>query len=174
MKYVVMAAFVCFSFCACEKKSKGPGLVDAYVPVYGNQAELKIIAQQAAQPILNGGKIATIANYLFQVEDSKGIHVINISNPAAPQKLSFIKIPLCSEVTLRGNLLYTNNANDLLVLDISNISNITVLSRTENAFPIGEVLYPPDAGVYFECADASKGPVIGWELKKVNNPSCKR
>lgn len=168
-----MASFTIF-FCACEKDTDKPGLVDAYVPIYGNKAALKNVTQQPAQPIVNGGKIATIGNYLFQVEEGNGIHVINISNPAAPQKLSFIKIPLCSEVTLRGNFLYSNNVTDLVVLDLSNINNITLASRIENAFPALQAQYPSQVGVYFECPDVSKGQIIGWELKKVNNPKCKR
>jgi hypothetical protein len=173
MRYLLMAV-LSIGLWSCTKETNGPGMVDALVPVYGNQAELKTITQQAAQPISIGGKIATIGNYLFQVEDGSGIHVINIANPAAPQKLSFIKIPLCNEVTLRDNLVYTNNMDDLVVLDISNISNITVIARIENAFPNLLAQHPSQTGIYFECPDNSKGLVIGWELKKVNNPTCKR
>lgn len=167
-------AALSITFWSCTKESNMPGLVDALVPVYGNQAELKTITQQNAQPISMGGKIATIGNYLFQVEDGNGIHVINIANPASPQKLSFIKIPLCNEVTLKGNFLYTNNVNDLVVLNISNISAITVIARIENAFSNLQAQYPAQTGVYFVCPDNNKGLVIGWELKKINNPACKR
>jgi hypothetical protein len=173
MRYFMMAV-LSIGLWSCTKDTSRPGLVDALVPIYGNQVELKTITQQAAQPIAVGGKIATIGNYLFQVEDGTGIHVVNIANPSSPQKLSFIKIPLCNEVTLRGNLLYTNNVNDLVVLNISDISNITVSARMENAFPSLLAQYPSQTGVYFECPDNSRGLVIGWELKKINNPTCKR
>lgn len=159
---------------SCTKDTDRPGMVDALVPIYGHQAALKTITQQTPQPIVTGGKIATLGNYLFQVEDGNGIHVINIANPAAPQKLSFIKIPLCNEVTLKGNFLYTNNVNDLVVLNISDISNITVNARIGNAFANLQAQHPSQTGVYFECPDNSKGLVIGWELKKINNPTCKR
>ncbi|MBC7868070.1 MAG: hypothetical protein H7X88_11110 [Gloeobacteraceae cyanobacterium ES-bin-316] len=173
MRYLLIIALIT-GFCSCDKDAEKPGLVDAYVPVYGDKGELKNIIQQTPQPIIHGGKIATLGNYLYQVEEGEGIHIINIANPSQPQKISFIKIPLCNEVTLRGNFLYTNNVNDLLVLNISNISNISVASRTENAFPSQQAQYPPQTGVYFECADNSKGLVLRWELKKVNNPTCKR
>ena len=173
MKYLFFFSFAIF-FASCKKDSNKPGLVDALVPIYGDQANLKSIVQKPAQPITFGGKIATLGNYLFQVEEGAGIHVIDIANPAQPQKVSFIKIPFCNEVTLRGNLLYTNNVKDLVVLNISNISNITVSARIENAFPIPDVQYPPQTNVYFECADNSKGPILGWEMKKINNPKCKR
>lgn len=173
MKYISLIFFAAL-LGSCKKNSANPGLVDALVPVYGSQADLKVITQQPPQPIDVGGKIATIGNYLFQVEEGMGIHVFNIANPAVPQKLSFIKIPLCNEVTLKGNFLYTNNANDLVVLNISNISNIAVSSRIENAFPLTQMEYPNQRNVYFECPDKSKGPIVKWEMKKVNNPKCKR
>jgi hypothetical protein len=173
MRNLWIAAF-CIFVCACTKDANKPGLVDAYVPIYGNLATIKTFSQLPSRPIVKGGKIAVIGSYLFQVEDGSGIHVINISDPAVPQKISFLNIPLCNEVTLKGNYLYTNNADDLLVLNFSNINSITLSSRLANAFPNTELQYPPQTGVYFECPDPASGPVIGWELKQVNNPKCKR
>lgn len=159
---------------SCTKDRNKLGLVDAYVPVYMNTGDVKTISQVSPQPITNGGKIATIGNFLFQVESNEGIHVIDISNPALPRKISFLKIPFCNEVTLRGNYLYSNNVSDLIALNISNINNISVSSRIPNAFPAIQTQYPPQTGVYFECADNNKGMVFKWELKKVNNPNCRR
>jgi len=173
MRYLLMCATL-LSMWSCTKKPNQLGEVDAYVPIYGNFGELKVITQQTPQPIVKGGKIAVIGTHLFQVESGMGIHVMDISNPNTPRKISFIRIPMCNEVTLRGNFLYTNNVNDLVTLNISDINNITTASRIINAFPNIEAQYPPQTNVYFECADISKGMVIGWELKKVNNPKCRR
>ncbi len=172
-KYLLaISAVACLSSCLRNKNDLG--VVDAYKPVYGDMNLLKLVSQQAAAPIVNGGKIAKAGSYLYQVEEGKGIHIIDVSNPSAPQKKSFLNIPVCNEVTLKGSYLYTNNANDLVVLNVSDINNVTLSSRTANAFPSLEVYYPPQTGVYFECADPSKGVVIGWELSKVNNPKCSR
>jgi hypothetical protein len=159
---------------ACKGKPAEVGLIDAYAPVYSSRTEALTISNSAPQPFVNGGKIATLGNMLYQVEQDKGIHLINISNPSAPAKVGFINVALCRELTLKGNYIYTNNMNDLVVLNVSNPANITESSRISNAFPDLGVQFPPEAkpGDYFECADVNKGLVIRWELKKVNNPQC--
>ncbi len=160
----------------CTGKPVEPGLVDGWVPVYMPGAEAQKISSGGPQSFVNGGKIATQGNMLYQVEQDKGIHLISISNPALPVKMGFISIPLCRELTLKGNYLYTNNMADLVVLDVSNPAAATVSSRISNAFPDLGIQFPPDAGpgTYFECTDAAKGVVTGWELKKINNPKCRR
>jgi hypothetical protein len=170
---IPVAALLLF---ACKGKPAEVGEVDAWVPVYSPKAEAERISNTTSQPFINGGKIATLGNTLFQVEQDKGIHIINISNPAAPVKTGFINIALCRELTLKGNYLYTNNMADLVVLDISNPASTPVTSRISNAFPDLGVQFPPDAttGTYFECADAAKGVVIRWELKKITNPKCRK
>jgi hypothetical protein len=169
--YLVTAAFI---FSSCKNNAPNIGIVDAYVPIYATQAESENIVLKTPQPIIEGGKIAKLGQYLFQVENNKGIHIIDLLNPALPIKKGFISIPLCTELTLKGNYLYSNNMSDLVVINISNANSISVSSRIKNAFPSLSLAYPSQNNVYFECADAKKGVVIGWELKKVDNPKCKR
>jgi LVIVD repeat len=161
---------------ACKGKPAERGLIDAYAPVYSPRATALTISSTTPQPFVNGGKIATVGNTLYQVEQDKGIHIINISNPALPVKTGFINVALCRELTLKGSYLYTNNMNDLVVLNVSNPTNVTESNRIANAFPDLGVQFPPEAepGDYFECADASKGVVIRWELTKINNPQCRK
>ena len=102
---VIIACIVSLTAC----KNNGVGNVDAYVPVYANTADAQQIVLQSPQPIINGGKIATLGNFVFQVETDKGIHIIDYSNPAVPVKKGFIKSALCRELALKGNSIYTNN-----------------------------------------------------------------
>ena len=173
MKKEVIVIIACIvSITAC--KNNGVGNVDAYVPVYANTADAQQIILQSPQPIINGGKIATLGNYVFQVETDKGIHIIDYSNPAIPVKRGFIKNALCRELAIKGSSIYTNNLSDLVVIDISNANAVTVTSRINNAFPDLALQYPPITNCYFECADAAKGFVIQWNRQKVNNPKCRR
>ena len=90
------------------------------------------------------------------------------------QKISFIKIPGATELAIKANYLYTNNVNDLVVIDLSNIASPQVVSRVADAFPQINQNYPSLSGVRFECPDPSKGIVIGWEQKLIDNPKCRR
>lgn len=170
--YCYFLAF-CTILASCHGKPADVGLVDAYVPVYGSAVGMSTIAQLPPQPIVNGGKIATKGVYLLQVEAGQGIHILDVSNPAVPVRISFIKIPGCSELTLKGNYLYSNNGKDLVTLDISQIDNITLSARVAEAFPNLIASAPPQSNVYFECPDSRKGTIIRWELKKVDNPKCR-
>ncbi len=157
---------------ACTMDEQPPDEVTGYAPVY----EAKIIAATVGfedpRPIEDAGKIYTKGTRLYQVENKKGIHVISIENPALPERLGFIAIPGATELSILHNFLYTNNGNDLLVLDITRLSQIEVVSRIENAFSLVDYALPP-AGGYFECVDPSKGIVRGWELKTIYSPKCK-
>jgi hypothetical protein len=145
-----------------------------YVPVYLSRTEAEQVVYQAPKPIVKSGKIYTIGSYLLQVETDSGIHVINYSNPAAPVKKGFIKSLYCSEMAIKGNFLYINNLDDLVILDISNINNPVEVNRVHKAFPSLNKEYPPVTSTFFECVDPAKGIVIGWKVETRDYPQCYR
>ena len=91
---------------------------------------LKTIKAEPPRTTVNGGKIYTVDNLLFQVEQDSGIHIINYANPSSPQKLGFVKSFLCKELTVKNGFIYTNNLSDLVVIDINNPSDVKEVGRT--------------------------------------------
>jgi LVIVD repeat len=168
---VIMAAVVMAS---CGKPDSGVGEVDGFVPVYQSAASAKNIAYSGVRAIQNPGKIVALGNTLFQVETGKGVHVINMANPASPSKTGFIEIPGCQEMSIKGNYVYANNFADLVVLDISNTAQPNVVKRVDGAFPDALNNFPPERNVYFECPDPAKGIIAGWVRAKITNPGCRR
>ena len=118
--------------------------------------------------------IGFIRDYFIEVEQNEGIHIIDNSNLQQAKKVSFLKIPGCSEIAIRNNYLYSNNLNDLIVFDLSNLTAPQLVNRLENAFPQFSQSYPPFSDVYFECPDPSKGVVIAWEQKSLSSAKCRR
>lgn len=165
-----IGAIACF-FAACGDNT--PHNVMGYAPVYLSHDQLDNIASSEPQPIVNGGKIYVMGDLFFQVENGVGIHVLNISNPSAPEKMSFIKIPGAQEMSILNGKLYANMFNDLVVINITDPLNVKLISKTENVFYVMENALPPDGG-YFECIDTSKGKLIGWEKKMLTSPKCKK
>ena len=168
-----------FIFLSCTPMSNHPEQVEGYVPLYNTDvAQVKSVVAEAARPIKNGGKIYTVGNLLFQVEVDSGIHVIDYGNPSNPVKLGFIRSFLCKEVTVKNGYIYTNNMSDLVVIDITNINNVHEISRVKNVFPDLALQYPPKSAqvsrIYFECPDPSKGIIVAWTPKTINNPKCWR
>lgn len=172
MKYVLLLLLAgAFS---CTREPRKTGNVTAYVPVYMSEALAHNISVTPASAAKNPGKIYAYNAYLFQVEQGKGIHVIDNSVPQQANKIAFINVPGCSEIAIKSNYLYTNNVNDLVVISLANMAAPSVVSRHQNAFPQIDQKYPPLNNVYFECPDPSKGVVIGWEQKTIENPKCRR
>ncbi|MFT4092991.1 MAG: hypothetical protein QM640_05075 [Niabella sp.] len=129
------------------------------------------IALTSDQPYESGGKVYVSGSILYQVESGKGIHITDISDPAAPVKKGFIVIRGCQEVAVKDNLIITNNMSDLVILSLTS-TNVAVVKRLPDSFEnLFSPNHPPDRG-RFECPDPAKGVVIGWEKKTLVNPSC--
>jgi hypothetical protein len=159
---------------SCHLDHIPPQNIPGYAPVYATQLAANTISIETSRATTNAGKIYAYGNYLFQVEQNQGIHIIDNSNPQQAKKIGFLEIPTCTELAIKSNFLYTNNLNDLVVFDLSNISSPQLVKRIANAFPAISQSYPPFPGVYFECPDPSKGIVIGWEEKLLTEPKCRR
>lgn len=179
--WLVLPAFLLFAACDPFGYNRRPveplppevGEVEGWAPIYASDKVAGTIASIDAQPIEKGGKIYVKGKVLYQVETGKGIHVIDISDGNNPQKIKFIQVIGAQEMAVLDNNLYTNNINDLVVLNIADVNNVQVIDRVSGVFHLVDGTLPPSAG-YFECADASKGVLVGWELTTLYNPVCRR
>ncbi len=115
-----------------------------YAPVLIERAELeKSIRLESARPIKNAGKIYRKDNLIFINEKYEGIHVYNNVDPTNPVALGFIRIPGNMDITIKNDIIYADNAVDLVTLRYSN-SIIEILDRDRNTFP---EMVAPDFGV---------------------------
>jgi len=146
--------------------------VEGYRPIYATESEQEVKTLPSRE-IENPGKIYVINEFLLVVDQLKGIHVFDNSDPENPKNTGFIQITGSNDVAVRNNILYADQATDLLAIDISNPENVQIASRVKNVFPFG-TQYPQQQGVYFECPDPEKGLVIGWEYTTLNSPKCYR
>ncbi len=117
-----------------------------YRPVYKTKAEVRAsIKSSLPQQIQNPGKLFVKGNYVFLNDVSKGIHVIDYSNPSVPKNIAFISIPGNVDIAVNGNYLYADQYTDLVTLDISNPLNVTAVNFDLKVFP---ELYPvPDTSL---------------------------
>lgn len=160
--------------CTPEDIRNADGQMNAYVPVYASTADLSQITIEAPKATSEAGKIYAYGNYIFQNDLNTGIHIIDNSDRKKPAKVSFLKLPLSTEIAVKGNFLYTNNYRDIVVFDITNPLQPKLIKRVSNVFPPVNQKYPPYQNVYFECPDESKGVVVRWELKTIKAPKCRR
>jgi hypothetical protein len=175
MKRLTPFLFILIFFsCQTGDVNESPGQVQGYAPVYTPRQTATNVGVEAAKPTTQAGKIYAYGNYLFQVEQNQGIHIINNTNPSQAQKIAFLRVPMATEIAIKSGYLYTNNINDLVVFDLNNATSPQLVHRIENAFPVIDQLYPPVSNTFFECVDPAKGVVTRWELKTLNNPKCRR
>jgi hypothetical protein len=157
----------------CDPDGLPPDTVTGYVPVYANVSSENIDIE-AAKATVTAGKIYAYGNYAFQVDQYRGIHIIADARSAQAHKIAFLKVPLCTEIAIKNDHLYTNHMNDLVVFNLNNPVQPQMVHRTKDAFPAANQEYPPFSGVYFECPDPKKGIVIRWDEQAIKNPQCRR
>lgn len=148
--------------------------VDGYRPVYVPKEEAKIIKALPPRDMTAQGKIYVKDNYIFVGDVNLGIHVIDNTDPHHPQKVAFIQVYGNHDIAVKGNILYADNLEDLVALDISNIQNIQLTKRVEKVYKLPNQHYPENLPfhTYFECADPSKGYIVGWVPAEIENPEC--
>ncbi len=176
LRYFFALSFIFLSSCGpcddCDGINFPKGEVEGLKPIYGSLEEVKAIHIESARDLENPGKIYVKGQYLYINERSKGIHIIDNSDPSAPINVSFIDIPGNIDIAAKGNIFYVDNYKDLVAIEIINPQTINIVKRIEGAVPYnGEA---PSEGGYFECVDASKGIVIGWEQATLISPECYR
>jgi len=86
--------------------------------------------------ITDSGKIYVLEGLLFIGEDNKGFHIYDNQNPANPTALGFINVPGATDVAIKNDVYYINQAVDLIaVVYNKDESNLTVTKRIRNVFP---------------------------------------
>ncbi len=172
---------IILSSCWKWRSNNGDGF-DYNQKVMGNKIIYQPLANaliinyiDSAHPVKNPGKIYVKDNFIYQAEQGKGIHIIDNTIPGDAHRIGFIEVYGCTEIAIKGNSLYTNNLNDLVVIDISNLNNVHVTKRVENTFPGGRYQYfqsqsPPSPG-YYECANPDSGVILEWRRDSIT-PQC--
>lgn len=149
------------------------GDVVGYKPVYlsdsGNAIELV-----GARAVEDPGQIYLLGDLLLMNDVGKGIHIIDNSDPSSPVNRGFLTVLGSENMVLRDGIVYVNQFNSLLGIDISDLGNVLVISRNQDVLKTNnsDTVVPPLDGYFFECVDFSKGTVIGWRLTTINNPKC--
>ena len=139
-----------------------PQAFSLYEPIFLSRTDLEQSVQlKEPTQISNSGKIYIKDNLLFINELRKGFHVFDNSNPENPIKIKFIEIPGSTDLAIRENILYINQATDLIAAHFDfTANNLSVTKRVENTFP---ELLSPDG--YYAYDIPANSIVVDWKLK---------
>ena len=129
----------------------------------------------APKTIEEPGKIYVYQDYIFVGDVHSGIHIIDNSDPKSPKAIKFIQIPGNEDISVKDNFLYADSATDLVVFDISDINNVSIIEHLEDVFNVYNYDIPVEAeAVDYGKFDFDDDIIVGWTLtterrKKVDN-----
>ncbi|WP_431125585.1 LVIVD repeat-containing protein [Flagellimonas flava] len=163
-KILLVLSLVAISFVSCESNDDSDYAEYLVArPLVISKAELTTIDIIAPTPINESGKVYTYQDYIFINDKYQGVHVIDNSNALQPRKIAFIKIPGNVDISVKDDFLYADSLTDLVVLDISDINNISQVNRLENVL-YNNVFWPFEADIVEnEDFDWETEVLIGWE-----------
>jgi len=136
----------------------------SYTPVLLHKEDLsKSISYQDAQPFEKPGKIYTYQQTLFIVDLFRGVHMINNADPVNPIREAFLFIPGVMDISVKDDILFADNAIDLISLDLNALPEIVIPDRVEGVFPEPT---PPDLDRIPYAYSSGNRPentvIVGW------------
>jgi hypothetical protein len=136
-----------------------------YSPILMKRSDLEQSVKMAeARTLKDPGKIYTYGNYIFISERYEGVHIIDNTDPSNPINIAFVVIPGCVDMAVKNNVMYVDNAVDLVSLSLADLNDIKVIDRDANVFP---ELVPPDMNIVPEAYTTTNRPantiIIGWK-----------
>jgi hypothetical protein len=135
-------------------------------PVYLSYDELRSSVKETTDNDLkNPGKIYFKDNYIFIIEELKGIHVYDNSNPSSPVKKAFVTLPGVVDMVITGNTLYADSYVDIVAVDVQDVNSIHEVGRLKDILPYS--VPPVTNKLPMGQIDKSKGIVVDWEVKTV-------
>lgn len=185
--FPLFPALLAFLFWNCsplsQNNNEDEDLVDVayFVPVYETTSQLTArVSVSDAKDYAEAGKIITYENYILINRPNEGIHVVDNTDPSNPVNLTFINIPGSLDMAIIDDHLYTDMFSELVVFDISDISQPEI----KEDFTVSEVFtYNPyeffDISVAseefdfynYDLVDATQGIVTGWEMEIRKEPA---
>jgi hypothetical protein len=149
-----------------------------YKPVFSTDTTLLRVQSEPPRAMKYPGKIYIKDNLIFQNDIGYGIHIIDNTIPSQAHNIGFIRIWGSSEISIKGNYLYTNSYNALVVVDVTNWQQVREIKRVPNAFRQGSEAGPyammsvplPERGVYYDCMAMyiPGGIQTGWTKDSIN------
>ncbi len=168
---LIAGIFLSLFFVSCWKKNSHSYIEPKSVKVWGSRPLYSALPQastifytQKKRPVVSAGNIYAKGNFIYQVDIGRGIHVVDNTVASQAERIGFITVNGCAQLSMKGNYIYTNSYADLVTIDVSDTASIKEVNRIANAFPEFKYTYPmaqPSESGYYECPHYDS-VVIGW------------
>lgn len=165
MKLKLQTLLFCFALAGIFIVNTSYTRVYDYVPVFMERSELEksVSYQSVGRDLVLPGKIYYKSPYIYINEKYKGVHIINNSDPAHPVNEAFIIAPGCIDMAVKGNIIYLDNAVDLVAF---NLDSKQVTNRIKNVFPEP---FAPDNTFYLSMNRPEGSVLVAWKKNPLKN-----
>jgi hypothetical protein len=138
---------------------------DGYKPYFMERAELERSVGYSAgeREMADPGKLWVSAdnNTIYVVERYKGVHIIDNTNSANPTQTGFITAPGCIDLAIKGDIIYLDNAVDLVAVSLTTHRET---ERLKGYFP--EPLSPNGYSYYqYNSSRPDDMILVGWKKR---------
>ncbi len=171
MKLKIYIIIIVFLILSCDKQTELDINKYKYMPVLLKQADLaKSVSYKTDRKIKSFDKIYLKGDKIYVNEKYEGIFIINNQDSLNPFIEGFIKIPGCIDLAIKNNILYADNAVDLVAINLNNLPEINITERVSSVFP--ELTPPNQESVPYPYLIGNRPDstvIVAWEL----NPNYK-
>ncbi|WP_163408424.1 hypothetical protein [Flavobacterium ajazii] len=136
MKKTLLLLLISYAFSSCIRLDNTPE-DNQFKPVIVERSSFeKSIVLENPQTIMKSGKIYIKGDLMFINDVNKGFHVYDYSDPKNPVRLQFIKAPGATDLAIIDDVIYINQAVDLVTLTYNAATKkIEITNRNKNVFP---------------------------------------
>jgi hypothetical protein len=133
-KYYISSIVVLLTLLiSCSQEDRMTEFAEVAVPIFKSKTALReSVGVTTPQSTHSDGKVYVAENLLFYIAQEQGIHIFDNSNPAQPQNVAFIQVEGVHDIAVKGNYLYTDNFMDLLVFNLSNLQQISLVQTLQD------------------------------------------
>jgi len=144
--FIPLTVTLMLQSCFYTIDDNSPRYYASYEPVYMSRQQLEnSIKMSEPRSMTKAGKIYVKDQYIFITDENKGFHIYDNSNPNAPQLKGFLEVPGATDMAIKNNTIYINQAVDLVAVTVNN-TTVNVHKRIPNTFP--QKLSPDGSGYY--------------------------
>jgi hypothetical protein len=165
--YPICLLLVAVSLSGClEEVCEENRIVQAFEPIVINADEWRQseFFCGVGQPVCEATNFYVYEQYLFMMEGSSGLHILDNSDPTNPVPVTFMEAPGGQGLAVRNGILYMNQYTDLVAFDLNNPEKPELVGRTEDVFEPYSVFAQVLPGDQF---------VVDWiETSERRNVSC--
>ena len=137
LRHLLLIPMLAVLFTSClEEVCEENRIVRGFEPVVVNAEEWRssTFPITAPQPVCEASGFYVYDQYLLMVEETKGLHIYDNSDPANPRAITFMEAPGVQGMAVRNGILYLNQFTDLVAFDLTDPAQPEAVGRTPDAF----------------------------------------